>query len=182
MDCHMSVSPRISLFTNARLTTHLCIHQCPSHHASLDSAMSISPRISLFTNVRLTMHLFIHQCPSHHASLYSPMSISPRISLFTNVCLTMHLFIHKCPSHHASLYSPMSVSPRVSSFTSRVLWSRVGWKQSKQHCPCWLLDRSDCRKTRSKHTKRLKTTLFIWTKCNMRIFGVVPFIELQNNT
>ena len=30
--------------------------------------------------------------------------------------------------------------------------------------------------------KRLKRTLFIRTKHDMRIFGVIPFIKLQNNT
>ena len=103
----MPVSPRISLFTNARLTTHLFIHRYPSHRASLYSpipvsprvslysTMPVSPRVSLFTNVRLTTHLFIHQCPSHHVSLYSPMPVAPCISLFTNVRLTTRLFIHQ---------------------------------------------------------------------------------------
>ena len=108
--CRQDLSDGLS---HARLTTHLIIHQCPSHHASLYSPIPVSPRISLFTDTRLTA----------------------RISLFTNARLTTCLFIHQCPSHHASLYSPMSVSPRVSLFTSRVLWSRVCWKQSKQHCP-----------------------------------------------
>ena len=30
--------------------------------------------------------------------------------------------------------------------------------------------------------KRFKRTLFIRTKHNMRIFGLIPFIELQNDT
>ena len=30
--------------------------------------------------------------------------------------------------------------------------------------------------------KRLKTMLFILTKCNMQIFRVIPFLKLQNNT
>ena len=30
--------------------------------------------------------------------------------------------------------------------------------------------------------KRLKRALFIWTQHNMHIFGIVPFIKLQNDT
>ena len=33
-----------------------------------------------------------------------------------------------------------------------------------------------------KHEKRFKITLFIRTKHNMQIFGVIPFIKLQNDT
>ena len=125
--CRQDLSDGLS---HVRLTTHLFIHQCPSHHASLYSPMSVSPRISWFSNVHLTTHLLIHQCPSHHASLYSPMSISPRISLFTNVHLTTHLFIHQCLSHHASLYSQMSISPRISLFTNVRLTTRLFIHQS----------------------------------------------------
>ena len=38
-----------------------------------------------------------------------------------------------------------------------------------------------CRNNIQTH-KRLKRTLFIRTKHNMQIFGVIPFIKLQNDT
>ena len=39
-----------------------------------------------------------------------------------------------------------------------------------------------CLQSLIRTHKRFKRTLFIWTKRNMRIFGVLPFLKLQNDT
>ena len=47
----------------------------------------------------------------------------------------------------------------------------------------FFFDLKHCRsKCRSKHTKVWKQTLFIRTRRNQPIFGVIPIVKLQNNT
>ena len=57
----------------------------------------------------------------------------------------------------------------------------------KKHYGLWEWNKKHTHKNKQKtprrfKCKRFKRMLFIWTKRNMQIFRVIPFIKLQNNT
>ena len=57
-------------------------------------------------------------------------------------------------------------------------WNKLWWMKFR----LFLYTIQMWANTNSKHIIRLKRRLFVRTNHNMRIFGVIPFIKLQNDT
>ena len=85
-----------------------------------------------------------------------------------------------CPPRHDS---PRPGLPWLLQFVCRPLRTSLCSLRTCCCVDCTHRDDTDFnRQASSKHTKGFKRKLFIRTKPNMRIFGVIPFIKLQNDT
>ena len=107
-------------------------------------------------------YLFVFICfiNGFQCVLLSPLS----------VCLSV------CLSHDTSTHKPQTNTHNYSH-------TKQQQQQQKQNNKIQTrMTNVILKKKKSKHIKRFKRTLFIRTKHNIRIFGVIPFIKLQNDS
>ena len=123
----------------------------------LHTPFPISPSlISLMVSVDVKHHVYLEHGP---VSIHFVVRLCPLFDTRTslhNIYWYIHVAVHIGPWFHMQADTPVT-----SSFSVR----RSAW---------W------CLKIQTH--KMFKRTLFIRTKHNIRIFGVIPFIKLQNDT
>ena len=106
------------------------------------------------------------------------------IDLFSvmDFCFSFQLFYADWLSCNIN-FVPENIFNRPQRIPFCCRYMQMSWSKRKDVCMyVFIKKKSNCTSNKLQTQKRFKTKLFSGTKYNMQIFGLIPFITLQNYT